>query len=197
VCEPPEKDRISEEGILEERNMRTRLIVVVLAMVCALLGWRLLARQAEQQQSITVNSGATVMTDSDIQLLRQDLRAQKQKLIAQNLPMTETEAVKFWAVYNRYGDELRQINGEKYRLITEYAEQWPAMTNDQALIYIRRWLEVDQQVQQLRLKYVPEVSQVLPGKKAAAFFQLDRRINMMIDIQLASQLPLAHSSDNP
>ena len=71
------------------------------------------------------------------------------------------------------------------------------MTNDQALIYIRRWLEVDQQVQQLRLKYVPEVSQVLPGKKAAAFFQLDRRINMMIDIQLASQLPLAHSSDNP
>jgi len=197
VCEPPEKDRISEEGILEERNMRTRLIVVVLAIVCALLGWRLLARQAEQQQSITVNSGATVMTDSDIQLLRQDLRAQKQKLIAQNLPMTETEAVKFWAVYNRYGDELRQINGEKYRLITEYAEQWPAMTNDQALIYIRRWLEVDQQVQQLRLKYVPEVSQVLPGKKAAAFFQLDRRINMMIDIQLASQLPLAHSSDNP
>ena len=197
MCEPPEKDRISEEGILEERNMRTRLIVVVLAMVCALLGWRLLARQAEQQQSITVNSGATVMTDSDIQLLRQDLRAQKQKLIAQNLPMTETEAVKFWAVYNRYGDELRQINGEKYRLITEYAEQWPAMTNDQALIYIRRWLEVDQQVQQLRLKYVPEVSQVLPGKKAAAFFQLDRRINMMIDIQLASQLPLAHSSDNP
>jgi len=177
--------------------MRTRLIVVVLAIVCALLGWRLLAWQAEQQQSITVNSGATVMTDSDIQLLRQDLRAQKQKLIAQNLPMTETEAVKFWAVYNRYGDELRQINGEKYRLITEYAEQWPAMTNDQALIYIRRWLEVDQQVQQLRLKYVPEVSQVLPGKKAAAFFQLDRRINMMIDIQLASQLPLAHSSDNP
>ena len=197
MCEPPEKDRISEEGILEERNMRTRLIVVVLAMVCALLGWRLLARQAEQQQSITVNSGATVMTDSDIQLLRQDLRAQKQKLIAQNLPMTETEAVKFWAVYNRYGDELRQINGEKYRLITEYAEQWPAMTNDQALIYIRRWLEVDQQVQQLRLKYVPEVSQVLPGKKAATFFQLDRRINMMIDIQLSSQLPLAHSSENP
>ena len=111
--------------------MRTRLIVAVLAVVCALLGWRLLARQAEQQQSIAVNSGAMLMTDSDMQLLRQDLRAQKQKLIAQNLPMTETEAVKFWAVYNRYGDELRQINGEKYRLITEYAEQWPAMTNDQ------------------------------------------------------------------
>ena len=57
------------------------------------------------------------------------------------------------------------------------------------MIYVRRWLEVDEQVQQLRLKYVPEVSQVLPGKKAATFFQLDLRIIMMIDIQLASQNP--------
>ena len=71
------------------------------------------------------------------------------------------------------------------------------MTNEQALIYIRRWLEVDEQVQQLRLKYVPEVSQVLAGKKAATFFQLDRRISMMIDIQLSSQLPLARSGENP
>ena len=43
-------------------------------------------------------------------------------------------------------------------------------------------------------KYVPEVSQVLPGKKAATFFQLDRRISMMIDMQLASQVPLAKDS---
>ena len=177
--------------------MRSRSIVVALTMLCGFLGWRLMARQAEQQQqSIAVNSGAMVMTDSDMQLLRQDLRAQKQKLIAQNLPMTESEAIKFWAVYNRYGNELRQINDEKYRLVREYGEQWPTMTSEQALIYIRRWLEVDEQVQQLRLKYVPEVSQVLPGKKAATFFQLDRRISMMIDVQLSSQLPLAHSTEN-
>jgi len=177
--------------------MRTRSIVVALTMLCGFLGWRLMARQTEQQQqSIAVNSGAMAITDSDVQLLRQDLRAQKQRLIAQNLPMNESEAIKFWAVYNRYGDELRQINDEKYRLVREYGEQWPTMTNEQALIYIRRWLEVDEQVQQLRLKYVPEVSQVLPGKKAATFFQLDRRISMMIDVQLSSQLPLAHSTEN-
>src|SRR6516162_2740832 len=156
----------------EERNMRTRLIVAVLAVVCALLGWRLLARQAEQQQSIAVNSGAIVMTDSDMQLLRQDLRAQKQKLIAQNLPMTESEAVKFWAVYNRYTDEVRQINDEKFRLVKQYGEMWETMSNDEALIYIRRWLEVDGQLHELRSKYVVQASQALPGKKAATFFQL-------------------------
>jgi len=171
-------------------------MVVLLAMLCGFLAWRLMARQATQQPSVNLSAGVMIATDGDVQLLRQDLRAQKQKLIAQNLPMTESEAIKFWAVYNRYGDELRQINDEKYRLVKDYADEWPEMTNEQALIYIRRWLEVDQQVQQLRLKYVPEVSQVLPGKKAATFFQLDRRISMMIDVQLASQLPLAHSSEN-
>ena len=176
--------------------MKARFVAVVLAVMCLVLGWKLWAKgqDPQQQQSIPMYTGnqGMSMSDGDLQLLRQDIRAQKQKLIAENLPMTESEAIKFWAVYNKYTSDLRDINDEKYRLIKEYAEQYPTMTNDQALIYIRRWLEVDDQVHQLRSKYVPAVSQALPGKKAATFFQLDRRISMMIDLQLSSQIPLAH-----
>lgn len=175
--------------------MKTRFVAVVLAIACLVLGWQVWAKTQEpqqQQQPVPMYMGNQPMTmsDADIQLLRQDVRTQKQKLIAENLPMTESEAIKFWAVYNKYTQDLRDINDEKYRLIKEYGEQWPTMSNDQALIYIRRWLEVDDQAHQLRSKYVPAVSQVLPGKKAAMFFQLDRRISMMIDMQLSSQIPL-------
>ena len=69
------------------------------------------------------------------------------------------------------------------------------MSNEDALIYIRRWLEVDAQTHELRSKYVMDVSKALPGKKTATFFQLDRRISMMMDLQLSSQLPLAISED--
>jgi hypothetical protein len=58
--------------------------------------------QHNQEESLSLNGGPIVATDADIQLLRQDLRTQKQKLIGQDLPMTESEAVKFWAVYSRY-----------------------------------------------------------------------------------------------
>ena len=54
------------------------------------------------------------------------------------------------------------------------------------------WMEVDQEAQALRLKYVPVVTQALPGKKAATFFQLERKVCMMVDLQLFSQIPLAH-----
>jgi hypothetical protein len=176
--------------------MKARSMALVLSLVCIVLVWRAAARRTAQQQgSLSLSGGPIVVTDADIQLLRQDLRTQKQKLIAQNLPMTESEAVKFWAVYNSYTEDLKQINDEKFRLVKQYGDSWGAMTNDEALIYIRRWLEVDEQVHQLRSKYVINVSQALPGKKAATFFQLDRRISMMMDIQLASQMPLAISQD--
>jgi hypothetical protein len=178
--------------------MKARSMVVVLSVVCIVLVWRAAARPtAQQQEPLSLSGGPMIVTDADIQLLRQDLRTQKQKLIAQNLPMTESEAVKFWAVYNSYAQDLKQINDEKFRLVKQYGDSWGTMTNDEALIYIRRWLEVDEQAHQLRSKYVINVSQALPGKKAATFFQLDRRISMMIDIQLASQMPLAISQDRP
>jgi hypothetical protein len=179
--------------------MKTRFLTIVLSGVCIFLAWKLAARPVQQaqpsQNTLTITNTPLVASDADIQLLRQDLRTQKQKLIAQNLPMTESEAVKFWAVYNRYTNELRQINDEKFRLIKQYSELWGNMSNDDALIYIRRWLEVDAQTHDLRSKYVMDVNQALPGKKAATFFQLDRRITMMMDLQLSSQLPLAISQD--
>ena len=178
--------------------MKARSMVVVLSMVCILLVWRAAPRPpAQQQGSLSQSGGPVVATDEDIQLMRQDLRTRKQKLIAQNLPMTESEAVKFWAVYCSYAEDLKQINDEKFRLVKQYGDSWGTMTNDQALVYIRRWLEVDEQVHQLRSKYVVDVSKALPGKKTATFFQLDRRISMMMDVQLASQMPLAISQDRP
>jgi hypothetical protein len=176
--------------------MNARSMVALLSLLCVFLGWKLAARPAQQpQNSATLTVGPIVASDRDIELLRQDLRSQKQRLIAQNLPMDESEAVKFWAAYNRYNDELRPINDEKFRLIKQYRDSWGAVTDGDALVYIRRWLELDAQAHELRSKYVLDFSRALPGKKAATFFQLDRRISMMIDLQISSQIPLANSQD--
>ena len=128
-------------------------------------------------------------------MLREDIRSKKKQLIAANLILTDAEATKFWPVYDQYTADLVKINDQKYALIKEYADAWGTMTDAQALGYVNRWLAVDQQVAALRSKYVPIVNQVLPGKKTATFFQLDRRVQMMIDIQLASQLPLVQAQD--
>ena len=137
------------------------------------------------------NVVSPTITDEDIALLRQDLRAKKMQVIGENMSLSDTEAQKFWPVYNHYVKDLQEVNNQKYALLKQYAQMWGTMTDQDAVIYVRNWLEADGQAQALRVKYVPVVNQVLPGKKAATFFQLDRRLNMIIDLQLFSQIPLA------
>jgi hypothetical protein len=150
-------------------------------------------RAAAQKQDVTVQRIISpTVTDEDIALLRRDLRAMKMQVIGQNMSLSDTEGEKFWPIYNHYVKDLQEVNNQKYDLLKQYAEMWATMSDEDALIYVRHWLEADGEAQALRLKYVPVVSQVLPGRKAATFFQLDRRLNMIIDLQLFSQIPLAH-----
>jgi hypothetical protein len=136
-----------------------------------------------------------VISDQDLNLLRKDIRSKRKQLVASNLKMTDTEAAKFWPVYDQYIQELVTINDKKFGLIQQYADNWGKMTNDQALLFSRQWLDMDIQIAQLRQKYVPIVSKVLEGKKTATFFQIDRRIAMMLELQVSSQMPLVQEQD--
>ena len=146
-----------------------------------------------QAASQAASSDSQTVSDQDIQLLRQDLRSQKKQLIAANLKLTDTEATKFWPIYDQYVAELTKINNDKYAVVKEYANNYGTLTDAQALDLTKRLLAVDNSVAQLRTKYVPIVNGVLPGVKTATFFQIDRRLTMLIDIQLASSVPLVQS----
>ena len=167
---------------------------VATALGGGMAGARTAATQAQgKTQQVTVERIITpTVTDEDIALLRKDIRAMKMQVIGQNMSLSDTEANKFWPIYNHYADDLHEVNNSKYALLKQYAETWSTMTDQDALIYVRHWMEIDAEAQALRLKYVAPVSQALPGKKAATFFQLDRRLSMIVDLQLFSQIPLAH-----
>ena len=169
----------------------TKLSVVVV-MVGA---WMMCVGQVGAQTTPQANA-QHVISSQDLDLLRKDLRSQKKQLIAANLKLTDAEATKFWPVYDQYTAELMKINDKKYALIQDYADHWGTMTDEQALMFLRQWLDVDIAATQLRQKYVPAVSQVLNGRSTATFFQLDRRISMMIDLQLASQIPLVQAQQS-
>jgi hypothetical protein len=156
--------------------------------------WMLCARMATAQAA-TQESTNHVIKDQDLNLLRQDLRSKRKQLIAANLKLTDADASRFWPVYDEYVKELIAINDKKFGLIQEYADNWGKMTNDQSLLFIRQWLDMDIATAQLRQKYVPMVAKVLDGQKAATFFQLDRRITMMLELQVSSQMPLVQEQE--
>ena len=133
--------------------------------------------------------------DQNVALMRHDLRSQKKQLIAANLKLTDAEATKFWPVYDQYTAELTELGDQKYALIKEYAQGFGKLTDEQALSLIKRSLALDEQLAQLRSKYVSIFNKVLPGTKTATFFQMDRRIGALIDLQLAAQIPFVQEQN--
>ena len=132
----------------------------------------------------------STVSDQDLQLLRKDIRSMKKQLVAANMQLTDIEAEKFWPVYDQYSAETARIYDARYVIIKDYASNFRNMTDAQADALARRATENDVAMVQLRQKYIPVFGKAISGKKTALFFQIDRRLAMLIDLQLASEIPL-------
>jgi hypothetical protein len=131
-----------------------------------------------------------VEVEKDLALLRRDIRAEKKKIIAANVSLTETEATKFWPVYDQYVVEMTKHNDEFFSIIKDYAANQKTITDAQASSMIKRWVEIQIARDQTRQKYIPLFEKVIPGKKVALFYQIDRRLYALLDMQVASEIPL-------
>ena len=158
--------------------------------VAVFVATTLSAQQAAPSAASSKNMTDEQVNYANIQLMRQDIRSERKKVVAANMPLTDTEAPKFWPVYDRYIAETIKVNDVRFAILKEYAQNYEIATEEQADSFIKRWLALDQDNTQLRLKYIPEFEKVISHKKTAIFFQIDRRISMMIELQLASQVPL-------
>jgi hypothetical protein len=128
--------------------------------------------------------------DEDIKLFRKDLRSMRKQIIAANMVLSDKEAEQFWPLFERCTQELVARQDEKYALLKEYAQDYLTMTDAGAEKYILGRASVDQAILQVRLKYFPLFRKVLSGKSTALFFQLDWRLGLIMDLQLASQTPV-------
>jgi hypothetical protein len=130
------------------------------------------------------------LSDQDLSLLRKDIRSIKKQIIAVNLNLTETEAQKFWPVYDQYTVEMAKVFDKKFDLLKEYAANYDSMTDEQADRYIKGRASVEESILQVRLKYMPMFRKVLSGKTAARFTQIDWRLGVALDLQLNSEVPI-------
>jgi hypothetical protein len=169
--------------------MKKTLLTATLAGVALLQITGLQAQSAAPAPAPAATSSQD-SADQNIKLLREDLRSHKKQLVAVNLNLTETEATKFWPVYDKYSAETAKLGDERQALIKEYAEGFGKVTDEQALSLTKRSIALEEKVAQLRAKYVPLVNKAIPGTKTATFFQIDRRISNLIDLQLAREIPL-------
>lgn len=172
--------------------MQKRSFVAVLVVASGLLLSSIPMFAQEAQTGRGASAPPHTVTDQDIEMLRADIRAQRKEITAQNMTLTADEATKFWPIFDQYRQEAIKINDDRWALIKEYAANYDTMTDAQAQDYIKRSTAIDQQVLALRMKYVPMFEKVISSKKTALWFQIDRRIDLLINLQLSAAIPMVN-----
>jgi len=177
---------------MPQKSIRAVLVVVSVLFGCNVS----MFAQASQNPAAVSDAGAQSnnVRDQDIEMLRADLRSQRKQIIALNMTLTADEATKFWPVFDQYRQEAIKPNDERWALIKEYAANYNTMTDAQAQDYIKRSTAVEQQLLALRMKYVPVLEKVISPKKTALWYQIDRRIDLLINLQLSTLIPMVDTS---
>ena len=175
--------------------MNKSVFSVLIVVSTLLLGTvSVMGQQAAAQSAPGTGAPANNIKDQDIEILRADLRQQRKQIMAENMTLTADEATKFWPIFDQYRQEAIKPNDERWAVIKDYAANYTTMTDAQAQDYMKRSTAVDQQLLALRMKYVPIFEQVISAKKTALWYQIDRRVDLLINLQLSAMIPMVNTS---
>jgi len=128
--------------------------------------------------------------EASLELQRIDLRKQKRTLIEKVVPMTEEQKNSFWPVYDKYEKQLVQVNDARLAMIKNYAANYETMTDEKAAELIMKALDFQEKRLAARKSYLGDLKNILPPKMVARLLQLENQTDLLIDLQIASEVPL-------
>ena len=111
-------------------------------------------------------------------------------IITEVMDFTEEQVGVFWPIYREYDLELTKIGDERLAMIKDYAEHYQTLTDEKAKELMEKAFQLQQKRIKLRRAYFKKMDKVLPSKVVAKFFQLEHQIILLLDLQIASELPL-------
>lgn len=165
--------------------MKTKVpgLALLVAFVLCLPGTGRTQNQQDQAQAQNIRAY--------VELLRSDLRDNKRNVIAAVMQFSDEDAVKFWPIYNQYESELEKLGNRRLKLLDDYIAHYNNLTNAVAEDLVQRSLELEAQRNMLKRKYYEKFSAALSPVTAGRFYQVENQIQLLLDLQIASRLPIA------
>lgn len=133
---------------------------------------------------------APFVQEDFVNLLRMDLRAAKAEIVTNALELTEEELVRFWPIYQEYDQTLAKLNTERVATLRDFASHYSSIGDGQAEELTRRSLDFQRKRLDLLEKYYDRVAKSFNPATAARFLQIEHQLLVLVDVQIASELPL-------
>jgi hypothetical protein len=182
-----------------EGRMRTGVAMCFSLLLLVLVAPALLAQTKPETEKTPPKAAAKTQTAQEenieeyIKLLRQNVGAEKAKLMGQVMQLDAEDAAKFWPLYRDYSADLDKINDLRVANIQEYSRTYTQMTDDKADELIKNAMEYQKQRFQLLAKYYGLMKDQLGAITAARFIQVEHQLLLIIDLKVDSSLPVVGS----
>jgi hypothetical protein len=124
------------------------------------------------------------------ELTRAELETAKKEIVAANMNLTEPESQAFWPLFDEYQAKRRANTDRRVALIERYANSYAAMTDVAADSLAKDWIAIEKDRAALMGEWYPKFRKILPATKAARFMQVENKLQVLIDYQLAANIPL-------
>jgi len=131
-----------------------------------------------------------VTLKAEIEAARKMMVTERKLVIAGELVLTPEEAKAFWPVYNEYLDEMRAVGDDKVQLITDFADNYRSMNDEFADRMLKDHMDFQSRTLKIRRTYLKRFKKVLPTIKVAKLYQIENKLDAVMDYQLASQIPM-------
>ncbi len=144
--------------------------------------------------TLSFGQGSMETHKEEIELTRAVIKVQKKQIVAKNMGLTSIEKDKFWAVYRDYQNKMDTVNDRRVKLITGYADNLKngSLTDEIALDMLNEFLSYERMRLITKQSFVDKFKEVLPSRKVARFFQIENKMEAIINFDLARQIPLVH-----
>jgi hypothetical protein len=170
-------------------------LILVLASMVSVLAVRAKGNPQPEKNQQQPNTSPTADNQKQniqayIALLRSDVRQQKAEMMGTVMQLSAEDAAKFWPIYSEYDAELSKLNDLRVANIEEYSRTYSQMTDDKADELIQNAMAYEKRRSELLAKYYDRVKQSLGAVTAARFVQVEHQLLLIIDLQIASSLPI-------
>ena len=139
--------------------------------------------------SVGVGS-ALAQHEGEIELSRKIIETERQAIIEANMGLTSDEAAAFWPLFREYRHAIAQVGDRSIELIKQYAQNWEDLSDEQGEAMLDEFMDIQKSELAIRRKFVPRFRKILPTKKVTRYFQLENKLDAIIDYDLAEQIPL-------
>jgi len=136
-------------------------------------------------------SPASAQTDQDlVEVARSVVKADRQAIVVATMQLTDTESRDFWPLYHEYRFEMEKVADGLMKLVLEYSKLYPNVPEGRAREMLKEYIDLQQKQVDRRAAYLKRFSKVLPAVKALRFAQVETRLDLAVQLQLAASVPL-------